>query len=241
MSNELILLLKLLLAHFVADFLLQSKTMVEKKSFSSIYLYYHGVIVFLVSWLFSFALLTSLVIAAIHIVIDGIKSRFDYQSNLSKYYLFIGDQLAHIFMILFVWIIGCSSFVRVDLALSFNEFLNTQNTLELLVGYLVVTFPAGYFIELFIKAKGYAADDKTEKSKGGFAIGILERLIVMTFVLLGQYEAIGFLITAKSLLRFADKNPEVKSELVLIGTLLSFAIAILIGLVIKGDAVLVGQ
>lgn len=84
MSNELIILLKLLLAHFVADFLLQSKTMVEKKSFSSVYLYYHGAIVFLVSWLFSFEGLVSLVIGVFHTIIDGVKSHLDRLSNCGK-------------------------------------------------------------------------------------------------------------------------------------------------------------
>ena len=238
MNSELILLIKLLLAHLVADFLFQNKLMVQRKSFSSAPLYYHGVIVFFVSWLFSFELIISIVIAAVHIVIDGIKSLLDKKSKYSRYILFIGDQLAHIVVILITWFIGISNLGTLDVIHKFGQISNSQNLLILLAGYLIVTLPAGYLIDLYIKAKGFVKDDKNEKSNRGLTIGILERLIVMTLVVLDQYEAIGFLIAAKSLLRFADKEPEVKSELVLIGTLLSFAIAMLVGLAV--DWMLVG-
>jgi hypothetical protein len=52
-------------------------------------------------------------------------------------------------------------------------------------------------------------------------------------VLLGQYAAIGFLIAAKSVLRISkdgEKDARKKTEYVLIGTLISFTTAILIGL-----------
>ena len=55
-------------------------------------------------------------------------------------------------------------------------------------------------------------------------------IIILTFVLLGQYEAIGFLITGKSIIRFAEQNPDVKSEYVLVGTMMSYSLSILTGL-----------
>ena len=60
----------------------------------------------------------------------------------------------------------------------------------------------------------------------------MERLLSLVFVLLGQYEAVGFIIAAKSLLRFAEGD-KAKSEYVLIGTLLSFSLAIFVGVAIK--------
>ena len=49
------------------------------------------------------------------------------------------------------------------------------------------------------------------------------------FVVIGQYEAIGFIIAAKSILRFKDTDTA-KTEYVLAGTFLSFGIALLCGL-----------
>ena len=48
---------------------------------------------------------------------------------------------------------------------------------------------------------------------------------------MSQYEAIGFLIAAKSILRFSEASKgDEKSEYVLTGTLLSLAIALCLGI-----------
>lgn len=48
----------------------------------------------------------------------------------------------------------------------------------------------------------------------------------------GQFEAIGFIVAAKSILRFKDTDTA-KTEYVLAGTFLSFGIAILCGLMAR--------
>lgn len=62
--------------------------------------------------------------------------------------------------------------------------------------------------------------------------GILERMFVFGFVISGYQEGIGFLLATKSVFRFGDLN-EAKdrnlTEYVLIGTLISFSLAILVG------------
>lgn len=66
----------------------------------------------------------------------------------------------------------------------------------------------------------------------GKYIGWLERALILSFVLLDQWSAIGFLATAKSVFRFGDlsRSKDRKlTEYILIGTLLSYSIAIGIG------------
>ncbi|TGE17576.1 hypothetical protein [Hymenobacter elongatus] len=68
----------------------------------------------------------------------------------------------------------------------------------------------------------------------GTWIGYLERIIILTFVLHDQYEAIGLLIAAKSLLRFRDTDDaRPQTEYVLIGTLASVAGALIVGELFK--------
>ncbi|RZM05531.1 MAG: hypothetical protein EOO88_54740 [Pedobacter sp.] len=52
---------------------------------------------------------------------------------------------------------------------------------------------------------------------------------------MGQYTAIGFLMTAKSILRFSEKetNTQLKTEYILVGTLVSFASSAIIGMIIN--------
>ena len=65
---------------------------------------------------------------------------------------------------------------------------------------------------------------------------MLERFLTLTFILLNQYAAIGFLLAAKSVFRFGElKNPtdRKKTEYILIGTLLSFALTIIVGITVR--------
>jgi hypothetical protein len=65
---------------------------------------------------------------------------------------------------------------------------------------------------------------------------MLERLLIYCFILTGHFEAIGFLLAAKSIFRFGDlKEAQDRklTEYVLIGTLLSFGIAIATGLLVQ--------
>ncbi len=64
---------------------------------------------------------------------------------------------------------------------------------------------------------------------------MIERVLILTFIILNQFEAIGFLIAAKSVFRFGeikDSNQQKTAEYILIGTLLSFSLAILVGIVL---------
>lgn len=72
--------------------------------------------------------------------------------------------------------------------------------------------------------------EKDELENAGKLIGTLERILVLTLVILNQYEAIGFLIAAKSILRYKE-NDTTKTEYVLIGTMASFAIAMFLGII----------
>lgn len=75
------------------------------------------------------------------------------------------------------------------------------------------------------------ADDSL-KSAGKY-IGVLERIFVFGFIILNQWSAIGVLIAAKSVFRFGDLSrakDRKLTEYMLIGSLLSFGLAIVIGL-----------
>ena len=75
------------------------------------------------------------------------------------------------------------------------------------------------------------SEENKEQSllQAGHVIGIAERIMAFLFVMVNQYEALGFLIAAKSILRFRDQDTA-RTEYVLVGTLLSFLIAVLTAL-----------
>jgi len=77
--------------------------------------------------------------------------------------------------------------------------------------------------------------DKGGLPRAGMWIGISERVLALTFIIAGQFTALGFLMTAKSILRFADKedNTQKKTEYVLVGTLISFVSAAIVGMFVS--------
>ena len=94
----------------------------------------------------------------------------------------------------------------------------------------------GKLMDPFTAQTKKALDAEPEKlqkglENGGQFIGYSERALVMMLVLLSQWEGIGFLLAAKSIIRFGEQKDRMFSEYVLIGTFLSFGWAMLIALI----------
>jgi hypothetical protein len=244
------LLVRLLIAHCLTDFFLQSnKWVAEKKKYTwrSSYLWYHGLLTGLLTWIFIGTLSlwwAALFIAVTHTLIDGIKLTIEKRKG-SGLTLFLLDQLSHIVFIVITWLFVINGWQAMNE--SFSAYLLERNILWRLFGYLLMAGPVGYIIQFLTRKWVYELNPEDSLKDAGKWIGILERILTLTFVYIGQFGAIGFLITAKSLLRVIDKpdkpsneptltrpfSSRKRTEYVLIGTFLSFSIAIITGLVIN--------
>lgn len=225
------LLILQLLAHLVSDFYLQTEKSCKSKAdnaFKSRHLYIHALITFACAWLFSLTVgywWAALLIAALHLIIDGLKS---VCKNLKG--AFFIDQLLHVAVI----VAAVMLFNKVS-TIALPTWLPETKVLLWVVAFVFCLRPANFFIQnIFKEAKISIPDSGKEQSlpNAGRVIGNVERMLTLVFVMLGQYEAIGFLLAAKSLLRFRETDT-VKSEYVLVGTLLSFGFAILMGVAVK--------
>ena len=232
MIIEQIWILKLVIAHLLTDFVLQPKSWIDNrnsKHFASPMLYLHGLVTAVVALLFiGFQYwVVACVILVTHIIIDGWKS---YQREAIGY--FITDQILH-----FIVIIACWYFLFV----SKNEMLSAYHTAILnnrfwilAAATIFLTTPAGILIGQLTKGWREKISNPESLNNAGKWIGIIERLIVFIFVLLGQYAAISLLIAAKGIIRFNEKDrPEVKTEYLVIGTLMSIGIALIIGQAVR--------
>jgi hypothetical protein len=102
------------------------------------------------------------------------------------------------------------------------------------IAYFLCLWPSGAIVRYFL-GRIFSKDDLERIQKGGIAnagtyIGFLERILIVTFIFVDQYVAIGFLVTAKSIFRFESLTVE-NTEYFLIGTFLSFALGLFIGIV----------
>ena len=226
--------LKLILAHFLGDFALQpSKWVTHKRAntFRSKYLYWHmGVHLVLLLVLLQLQYLWAVAIIIIsHYLID--LGKLLLRDDRNHRWLFLVDQFLHLAVIAGV-VYGITPY---ELNL---EFLSSKSTLLLLTCIVFVTFVAAIVMKLLLAPyiKEIAEDDNGEGASlrdAGKYIGMLERLFVFGFILGNQWAAIGLLIAAKSVFRFGDLNKGKNrklTEYVLIGTLLSFGLAILTGI-----------
>ena len=102
---------------------------------------------------------------------------------------------------------------------------------------MLVLKPASILISVFIKR--WIPSNNMQSQGMPFAgawIGYIERVLILTFIITGNIEGVGFLLAAKSIFRFGDLNKarEIKiTEYVLLGTLASFSIALLTGFAIN--------
>lgn len=239
MENSLIILLQLLLAHVVTDFILQPTSWVKHKrrhKSRSKFLYLHALLAGFLSVLFLMNLeywYIGVFISFTHFFTDLWKLMFSRDSLK----MFISDQVLHVFAIVLAWLYITSQFDQIIPYLS--EFLSSPANMAILIGYLVIIFPTGFLIGKATKRWQNEVEDELRRNSldsAGRYIGIFERILVLTFVLSLNLSAIGFLIAAKSILRFSDKSEigaRKQTEYVLIGTLMSFTVTILVGLLIR--------
>lgn len=231
----MLLFIKLLLAHLLGDFIGQPNSWVadkEAKKHKSLYLYLHillhGVLTAILVGEIQF-IPYAVFITISHGIIDLIKLHF--QKNKTKRTWFIVDQILHVLVLIGVVFLYQNK--SIDISWFGNQFW------ILITGILLVTKPTSIFIKIIISIwspESSNAHSDNSLAKAGNYIGILERLFVFCFILTGHFEAIGFLLAAKSVFRFGDLK-EAKdrklTEYVLIGTLLSFGTAILTGLIVQ--------
>ncbi|OPX32421.1 MAG: hypothetical protein B1H09_00460 [Gemmatimonadaceae bacterium 4484_173] len=74
--------------------------------------------------------------------------------------------------------------------------------------------------------------DQKEYNRGRI-IGVLERTLVFILFLTGSASAVGFVITAKGLIRFSELNKRDFAEYFLVGTLLSVTGSLIVSIAVK--------
>ena len=236
----MLILLQWITAHLVGDFILQTKKLVQQKKdrkAASWFLYVHSLVhaglIYLFSPNKSFWIIP-VVIFITHYCIDLWKL---YRKENA--FSFITDQFLHITVLIIVWMIFYQPAASVYEYLL--QFVDTYNFWLITSAYLFTIFPLSYLLGYATQRwrKDIEQDSErsaTSLSEAGKWIGIFERILVLTFVINNHFEGIGFLIAAKSILRFNDikgDNMRKEAEYILIGTLMSFASSILIGIFVN--------
>ncbi len=240
MTNTLI---ALVLAHALADFVFQTNWMAANKR-NPVALAAHISIVLATAIVATGTLHPVLfALAAAHLVLDAGKA----WSSWRGLWPFVVDQVLHVATLVAVawWVpeLWASGLWAGDIVpVTDDGILGTgiwaedgaakalpvlPSGMVLLTGLILATRAGGFAIGLLMAP--WAASSPQGLTGGGRTIGLLERGLIFTLVMTGMPEGIGFLIAAKSVLRFGSVGDDrAVSEYVIIGTLASFAWAIIV-------------
>ncbi len=216
-----LLFLPMLVGHLVADFWFQPASWIESRrlhGWKSKYLLSHAILASVIPVLLTLQVKVWWFIPVIfvtHYSVDYLKSRTS--DNL---WAFLADQALHIGILFGLSaIVACQPFP--DQLAKFWIYV---------AGFVLVTTPASILIGKFLQPIT-KTDNKPMKTDASVWIGIIERSLILIFIFAGQFQAIGFLVAAKSIFRFSEisKEGNPKAEYFLLGTLVSFLAALAVG------------
>ena len=222
------LLVGLVGAHVLGDFIFQSSRVAREKRRMSV-LVQHALLHSLLAYLLCGAWSTWQIPVAVllaHAVIDAVKARVASETV----WVFLLDQAAHVASLFAIAVLTA----RTGPVLFWIELWGASYSSWLILasGAIVTIFAGGVAIGLAVKPLRQKMEGSEGRGfeDGGRIIGQLERALIFFFVLTGQMGSIGFLIAAKSVFRFGElkeHDNRMEAEYILIGTMMSFGFALL--------------
>ena len=209
----------LLLAHALADFILQTNWMAAHKRDPKA-LALHALTVLVTAVLASGTVSPwLLLLTAAHIAIDLLKSLWPKRGILP----FLVDQTAHVASLAII-----APLIPPGL---YVPYPTAAPLMALVAGLILATRAGGFAVGLLMEP--WVSEAPAGLPGGGRIIGLLERGLIFILILTGQAQGVGYLVAAKSVLRFgAVANESKLSEYVIIGTLASvlWAIVVAVGI-----------
>ena len=249
----------LLCVHLLGDFYFQTQRMADRKREKFPWTICHSFAYAVCSLLLFFLLLPGmklrymLAFVLAHAFIDIVKyaacrflsgKRLLTDSAPNSRNVFLLDQAAHLLTILGIafWMrtADCAELYRAGAGVFFDAFgLSETELLGWAAALLFIHKPANILIANILS--GYKPDRKDDPDGGktvredrnaGRMIGTLERIIKVIFISIGQYSAVGLVLTAKSIARYDRiSKDQAFAEYYLLGTLLSTICAVIAALI----------
>ena len=250
------LLLLIILAHIIADFLLQSPLIAAAECLGRP----RGYLLHFAGHLITLILLTHLYLSpvmaalwvflpAVHLFLDWLKNRLFSPRHHAGALIFLLGQALHLLIMLFAWQwtdppfnSHLASVYRGLLTPAGNLLLENivngglQQILLTTVVYGFAIFGGAVLVRKVLDTEPLFLPDHAvsfgDTRRAGRCIGMLERAVVLSLTLANAFTAIAFVLTAKSIARYKELENREFAEYYLVGTLLSTLLAILGGLLL---------
>ncbi len=228
------MIVAMFLAHLVGDFILQWDRLAQWKSRELKGVLAHGLIVTAVTWLFALPFALGwwqgiLFIGIAHTAIDA--AQWVYTLPGSPLVRFLADQFLHLFVILIALTAGgYLNFHTPGSDILFG--IHHHYLLVYLLGYAFLTMPSW----VLLKFVGYALVERTGPSfldGSSKYMGIVERVLVVTFVLMGQFLLIPLIAIPRLILEWKQVSNKERRSLYLFELLVGVSLAVIVGLALR--------
>lgn len=223
MADYILLLVPLISAYIIVDFFSQLDWLVNRIIISAII---NGCFAYILCAQWSIWYVP-VFIAFLHLIVKVIQKKLN--STWPIFLLF--HALHFIFIVMIVFII-------LPIVKPFNYLILPVIYLKIITiisGFVFTVYMSGNFIEKIVSPIAPKSDPSLSGLQdGGKMIGQLERTLILMLILFNMPAGIGFLVAAKSILRFGEASKyKTFAEYALIGTFWSYGIAIFFGMSIK--------
>jgi hypothetical protein len=221
------------LAHLVGDYILQWNKLAYWKSRELKGVVVHCLIVFGITWLFALPFNPIwwqgiAFISLLHFFVDAIQ--LIVKPKIAPLARFTLDQAMHFSIILIALDFGGYIEFTSVMTQIVTAFQN-QRTLFYLLGYAFITMPAWVVIKFLVY--GLVKGSAPEFGDNGKYLGIFERVLMTTFVALGQFLLVPLVAAPRLVMEWRQITAEEQTAVYLAELLTSVILAVCIGLALS--------
>lgn len=224
------MIIAMFLAHLIGDYILQWNSLAAWKSRALSGVIVHCLIVFVITWLCILPFNPGwwpwvVTIGIVHFLIDAVQLRVKLPiPELARFTL---DQVAHFFVITLA-LVGGGYLDLAALIQTGRHLLQSDLLLIYLLGYAFVTMPAWVLVKF--TAYGLVQGVAPQFGDSSKYLGILERLLMTTFVAVGQYLLVPLVILPRLLMEWPQVADDEIAPVYLAELLVSIILAVFVGL-----------
>lgn len=226
----------MLLAHLLGDYVLQNDALARWKSRSLWGVAAHGAVVTACTWLCSLPFAGgwwpyALGAGALHTSIDAVRTKIGRLRPAPALLLFLCDQAAHV-LVLFGAVSRSGWLAARAAETALGTWLQADRHLTFVLGYVLLTMPAWVLVHLIVAGMG-AVSKSLPGRPGEKYVGMLERGLIATFVLVGQFFLVPLVVAPRLALDGASCHIE-EERIGYLGELLaSVALAVAVGMALR--------
>jgi hypothetical protein len=227
------MIIAMFLAHLVGDYILQWNRLATWKSRELKGVMAHCLVVFFITWLFILPFNTAwwpwvIFIGVAHFLIDAVQLRVKLPiPELARFAL---DQLAH-FVIITAALAGGGYLDLATLLQNSQAMLQSDLLLIYLLGYAFITMPAWVVVKF--AAYGLVQGSAPQFGDTSKYLGIMERVLMTTFVTIGQYLLVPLVILPRLLMEWPQVANDDRASVYLAELLASVTLAVIVGILFQ--------